>query len=46
MALYITNIASLQARRALTNATNDVNTAMLRLATGFRINSAKDDPAV
>ena len=45
MALYITNIASLQARRALANATNDVNTAMLRLATGLRINSAKDDPA-
>ena len=45
MALYITNIASLQSRRALTNATNDVNTAMLRLATGLRINSAKDDPA-
>lgn len=45
MALYITNIASLRARNALSWATSDMNTAMQRLATGLRINSAKDDPA-
>lgn len=45
MALYITNIASLRARNALSLATSDVDRAMLRLSTGLRINSAKDDPA-
>lgn len=45
MPIYLTNIASLQARRALYNSTLKLDTSMLRLATGFRINSAKDDPA-
>lgn len=45
MAIYITNIATMQARRHFNNATARVNTAMQRLASGLRINSAKDDPA-
>lgn len=45
MAIYITNIAAMQARRHFNNATTRVNTAMQRLASGLRINSAKDDPA-
>lgn len=45
MALYLTNIASLTAQRNLANVTNRLNTSMLRLTTGLRINSAKDDPA-
>ena len=45
MAIYITNIAAMQARRHFNNATARVNTAMQRLASGLRINSAKDDPA-
>lgn len=35
----------MQARRHFNNATARVNTAMQRLASGLRINSAKDDPA-
>lgn len=45
MPIYLTNIASLRARNALYNSTLRLDTSMLRLATGFRINSAKDDPA-
>ena len=45
LAIYITNIAAMQARRHFNNATARVNTAMQRLASGLRINSAKDDPA-
>lgn len=45
MPIYLTNIASLRARNALYNSTSRLDTSMLRLATGFRINSAKDDPA-
>lgn len=45
MAIYLTNIAAMQARRYFNNATTRVDTAMKRLASGLRINSAKDDPA-
>ena len=46
MALSInTNIASLSAQRALSTTQSDATTAMQRLATGLRINSAKDDAA-
>ena len=40
-----TNIASLSAQRALSNTQSDAATSMQRLATGLRINSAKDDAA-
>ena len=40
-----TNIASLNAQRNLTSSQNAVNTALQRLSTGLRINSAKDDAA-
>lgn len=46
MALGInTNLASMAAQRALTNSQSDAATAMQRLSTGLRINSAKDDAA-
>jgi len=46
MALGInTNLASLSAQRALNNTQADTNTAMQRLSTGLRTNSAKDDAA-
>ena len=46
MALGInTNLASLSAQRALNTTQSDTNTAMQRLSTGLRINSAKDDAA-
>ena len=45
MPIYLTNIASMQAMRALNSATSSLDTAMRRLSTGKRINSAKDDPA-
>ncbi len=45
MALYITNIAAMRAQNSLASATQMANTAIQRLTTGFRINSAKDDPA-
>lgn len=45
MALYLTNIASMQAQRYLSMHTSALNTTMQRLASGLRINSAKDDPA-
>lgn len=46
MALYVnTNVSSLNAQRKLTNATNNLNVSYQRLASGLRINSAKDDAA-
>ncbi len=46
MALTInTNVASLNAQRHLANSRNGLNTAMERLSSGLRINSAKDDAA-
>ena len=40
-----TNLASLTCQKYLSDATKGMNTAMERLSTGFRINSAKDDAA-
>ena len=40
-----TNIASLNAQRNLNRTGNELNTALQRLSTGLRINSAKDDAA-
>ena len=40
-----TNLASLTAQRNLSAATGNMNTAMERLTTGYRINSGKDDAA-
>ncbi len=40
-----TNLASLTCQKYLSQATKGMNTAMERLSTGFRINSAKDDAA-
>ena len=40
-----TNIASLTAQRNLSTSQNSLNTAIQRLSSGLRINSAKDDAA-
>lgn len=45
MPLYMTNIASMSAMRTLNNVTSELDTVFQRLASGKRINSAKDDPA-
>ncbi len=46
MALGInTNASALNAQRGLVNSQDSLNTAMQRLTTGLRINSAKDDAA-
>ncbi len=46
MALTInTNISSLIAQRSLTSATNQLNQALERMSTGYKINSSKDDAA-
>ncbi|MFK7886252.1 MAG: flagellin [Gammaproteobacteria bacterium] len=46
MAQFInTNVASLNAQRNLGRSQTGMNTAMQRLSTGLRINSAKDDAA-
>ena len=46
MALYVnTNVSSINAQRKLTNSTNSLNVSYQRLASGLRINSAKDDAA-
>ena len=46
MALSVnTNISSLTAQRAIADSKNDLETAMERLATGSKINSASDDAA-
>ncbi len=46
MALYVnTNVSSLNAQRMMANSTNALDTSYKRLASGLRINSAKDDAA-
>ena len=45
MPLYLTNIAQMGAVRAFSRISSDLNTVFQRLASGKRINSAKDDPA-
>ncbi len=40
-----TNVESLIARRALGNNNSSLNQALMRLSTGLRINSGRDDPA-
>ncbi|MEV3832498.1 flagellin A [Aeromonas allosaccharophila] len=46
MSLYInTNVSSLNAQRNLMNTTKALDTSYTRLASGLRINSAKDDAA-
>src|SRR5574344_182004 len=46
MALYVnTNTSPINARRQLSNSTNSLDTSYERLASGLRINSAKDDAA-
>lgn len=40
-----TNVQSLIARRALDQNNSALNTSLMRLSTGLRINSGKDDPA-
>ena len=40
-----TNVASLNAQRSLNTSQSDANTALQRLSSGLRINSAKDDAA-
>ncbi|GAB2191373.1 flagellin [Sessilibacter sp. MAH2] len=40
-----TNIASLNTQRNLNQSSGDLNVALQRLSTGFRINSARDDAA-
>jgi len=46
MALYVnTNVSSLNAKRNLSNSTSSLDTTYKRLASGLRIDSAKDDAA-
>ena len=46
MAIIVnTNLSSLKTRTNLNNATNSLNTALERMSTGLKINSAKDDSA-
>lgn len=46
MSLFInTNIASLNAQRNLTTSQDELHTALQRLSSGMRINSARDDAA-
>ena len=40
-----TNVASMNAQRNLSRSQGDLNTAIQRLSSGLRINSAKDDAA-
>ena len=40
-----TNVSAMTAQRYLNSATNDLNSSMERLSSGFKINSAKDDAA-
>jgi flagellin len=40
-----TNVASLNTQRALNRSQGDLNTALARLSSGLRVNSAKDDAA-
>ena len=41
----VTNVQSLKVQQNLTAATNKLNTAIERMTTGYKINSAKDDAA-
>ncbi len=41
----ITNVQSLKVQQNLTSATDKLNTAIERMTTGYKINSAKDDAA-
>lgn len=46
MALMVnTNVSSLNAQRQLLNSSNALDTSFMRLSSGLRINSAKDDAA-
>ena len=46
MAMYVsTNVSSLNAQRNLSNTSKSLDSAYTRLASGLRINSAKDDAA-
>lgn len=45
MALFLTNTALQSCTRYMSNITSSLNTVYKRLASGKRINSAKDDPA-
>lgn len=46
MSMFInTNVSSLNAQRNLANSSNSLDTSYQRLASGLRINSAKDDAA-
>jgi flagellin len=44
-AVINTNVASINAQRSLTSSSSSLNTAIQRLSSGMRINSAKDDAA-
>ena len=44
-AIINTNVASLNAQRNLDSSQNTLATALQRLSSGLRINSAKDDAA-
>lgn len=45
MALFLTNTALMSCTRYMSNITSQLDTVYKRLASGKRINSAKDDPA-
>ncbi len=45
MALYLTNIAAMQAYSSYNKASSNLSTIYARLSSGLRINSAKDDAA-
>src|SRR5688572_24567938 len=45
MAVINTNVASLNAQRNLSSSADSLSTALRRLSSGLRINSAKDDAA-
>jgi flagellin len=44
-AVINTNVASINAQRSLSSSSSSLNTAIQRLSSGMRINSAKDDAA-
>ncbi len=46
MAIIVnTNVTALRMRSSLNNATTSLNNSLLRMSTGYKINSAKDDAA-
>ena len=45
MTSILHNVGALNAQNGLTDSRSDMNTAMNRLSTGLRINSAADDAA-